>query len=63
MMSRHMISGTLDVSHLYLSGSLKAAAIGSAKYKLDLLENQELRWEKEAVNFAVNYVVLEVPAN
>jgi hypothetical protein len=38
-----MISGTFDVSHLYLSGSIKAVARGSAKYKLDLLEIQELR--------------------
>jgi len=43
MMSRRMISTTLDVSHLYLSDSLKAAARGSAKYKLDLLKIQELR--------------------
>jgi len=38
-----MISGTLDVRHLYLSGSLKAAAREFVKYKLDLLEIQELR--------------------
>ena len=63
MKSRRMISGTLDVRHHYLSDSLKTAARGFAKYKLRLLEIQELRWEKEAVNIAVNYAVWVVPAN
>jgi hypothetical protein len=41
-----MISGTLDVRLLYLSGSIKAAARGFTKYKLDLLEIQELSEKK-----------------
>jgi hypothetical protein len=38
--------GTWNVNSLYRSGSLTAAAREMARYKLDLVGAQEVRWEK-----------------
>jgi hypothetical protein len=38
--------GTLNVRSLYRAGSLVAAARELARYKLDLLGVQEVRWDK-----------------
>jgi hypothetical protein len=38
--------GTRNVRSLYKSGSLKAAARELARYKLDLVGVQKVRWEK-----------------
>jgi exonuclease III len=38
--------GTWNVWSLYRAGSLMAAARELARYKLDLVGVQELRWEK-----------------
>jgi len=41
-----MIFGTWSVRSLYRAGSLKAAGRELARYKLDLVGVQELRWDK-----------------
>jgi hypothetical protein len=43
-----MTFGTLIVRNLYRSGSITAAARELARYKLDLVGVQEVRWAKEA---------------
>ena len=40
-------SGTWNVKNLYRSGSLKTVARGLAKYRLDLVGVQGIRWYKE----------------
>jgi hypothetical protein len=42
----YMGYGTGNVKSLYRSGSLKTAARKLAKYKLDLVGAQEVRWDK-----------------
>ena len=39
--------GTWNVRSLYGAGSLKAAARELARYKLDVVGVQEVRWDKE----------------
>ena len=39
--------GTWNVRSLYRAGSLKAAARELARYKLDVVGVQEVRWDKE----------------
>jgi exonuclease III len=39
--------GTWNVRSLYRAGSLTAAATELARYKLDLVDVQEVRWDKE----------------
>jgi hypothetical protein len=41
--------GTWNVRRLYRAGSLMAAARESARYKLDLVGVQEVRWDKGIV--------------
>ena len=38
--------GTWNVRSLYRAGSLKAAARGLRRYKLDVVGEQEVRWDK-----------------
>ena len=44
---RGMKLGTWNVRSLYREGSLKAAARELARYKLDVVGVQEVRWDKE----------------
>ena len=44
---RNIKLGTLKVRSLYRAGSLKAAARELARYKLDVVGVQEVRWDKE----------------
>src|SRR5215510_13303387 len=44
---RDILIGTWNVRSLYRVGSLMAAARELARYKLDLLGVQEVRWDKE----------------
>jgi len=41
-----MKTGTWNVRSLYRAGSLKAAARELARYKLDVVGVQEVRWDK-----------------
>jgi len=41
-----MRSGTWNVRSLYSSGSVRAVARELARYKLDLVGVQEVRWDK-----------------
>ena len=43
---RDMKFGTWNVRSLYRAGSLTAAAMVLARYKLDLVGVQEVRWDK-----------------
>jgi hypothetical protein len=45
--NRDILLGTWNVRSLYTAGSLMAAARELARYKLDLVGVQEVRWEKE----------------
>ena len=45
-MQREMKIGTWNVRSLYRVGSLKAAARKLARYKLDVVGVQEVRWDK-----------------
>ena len=47
--------GTWNVRSLYRTGSLTAAARELARYKLDLVGVQEVRWDKEGTVRAGNY--------
>jgi exonuclease III len=47
--------GTWNVRSLYRIGSLKTVATESGKYKLDLLDVQEVRWEKGGTERAEDY--------
>jgi len=47
--------GTWNVRRLYRAGSLTAAARESAKYKLDLVGVQEVRWDKQGKLKAGDY--------
>ena len=48
--NRDILLGTWNVRSLYRAGSLMAAARELARYKLDLVGVQEVRWEKEGTN-------------
>ena len=50
-----MILGTWNVRSLYRAGSLKAAAREIARYKLDVVGVQEVRWDKEGTVRAGDY--------
>ena len=43
---RDIMLGMWNVTSLYRAGSLKAAAWELARYKLDLVGVQEVRWDK-----------------
>ena len=43
---RDILLGTWNVRSLYRAGSLMAAARDIARYKLDLVVVQEVRWDK-----------------
>ena len=45
--NRDILLGTWNVRSLYRAGSLMAAARELARYKLDLVGVQEVRWDKE----------------
>jgi exonuclease III len=47
--------GTWNVRSLYRAGSLKAAARELARYKLDLVGVQEVRWDKGGTVRAEDY--------
>ena len=47
--NRDIVLGTWNVRSLYKAGALMAAARELARYKLDLVGLQEVRWEKEVV--------------
>jgi len=47
--------GTWNVRSLYRAGSLRAAARELARYKLDLVGVQEVRWDKEGTVKAGHY--------
>ena len=46
--NRDILLGTWNVRSLYKAGSLMAAARELARYKLDLVGVQEVRWERRA---------------
>ena len=50
-----MKRGTWNIKSLYRAGSLKAAARKLARYKLDVVGVQEVRWDKEDTVRAGNY--------
>ena len=52
--NRDILLGTWNVRSLYRAGSLMAAARELAKYKLDLVGVQEVRWDKEGTVKAGN---------
>ena len=45
--NRDILLGTWNVRSLYSAGALMAAARELARYKLDLVDVEEVRWEKE----------------
>ena len=45
--NRDILLGTWNVRSLYRAGALMAAARELARYKLDIVGVQEVRWEKE----------------
>jgi len=47
---------TWNVRSLYRSGSLTAAAREIARYKLGLVGVQEVRWDKEGILIAGDYI-------
>ena len=53
--NRDILLGTWNVRSLYRAGSLMAAARKLARYKLDLVGVQEVRWDKECTVKAGNY--------
>jgi hypothetical protein len=52
---RDSLLGTWNVRSLYRTGSLTAAARELARYKLDLVGVQEVRWDKEGTERAGDY--------
>jgi hypothetical protein len=52
---REILLGTWNIRILYREGSLAAAARELARYKLDLVGVQEVRWDKEDTVKAGNY--------
>ena len=53
--NRDILLGTWNVSSLYRAGALMAVARELARYKLDLVGVQEVRWEKEGTVKAGDY--------
>ena len=53
--NRDVLLGTWNVRSLYSAGALMAAARELARYKLDLVGVQEVRWEKEGTVKAGDY--------
>jgi exonuclease III len=47
--------GTWNVRSLYWSGALKTVARELGKYKLDLVDVQEVRWDKGGTDQAEEY--------
>jgi len=54
-MQREMKLGTWNVWSLYRAGSLKAAARELARYQLDVVGVQEVRWDKRGTVRAGDY--------
>jgi exonuclease III len=54
-LKRDMRFGTWNVRSLYRAGSLKTVARELGKYKLDLVDVQEVRWEKEGTERAEDF--------
>jgi len=52
---REILLGTWNIRSLYRAGSLMAAARELARYKLDLVGLQEVRWDKEGTVKAGDY--------
>ena len=52
---RDILLGTWNVRSLYKAGSLSAAARELARYKLDLVGVQEIRWDKGGIVRAGDY--------
>ncbi len=52
---RDILLGTWNVRSLYRAGSLKAAARELARYKLDVVGVQEVRWDKGGTVRAGDY--------
>ena len=52
---REMKLGTWNVRSFYRAGSLKAAARELARYKLDVVGVQGVRWDKEGTERAGDY--------
>jgi hypothetical protein len=52
---RDFLLGTWNVRSMYRAGSLAAAARELARYKLDLVGEQEVRWDKEGSVKAGDY--------
>ena len=46
--NRDILLGTCNIRSLYRAGALMAAARELARYKLDLVDVHEVRWEKRA---------------
>jgi exonuclease III len=55
--------GTWNVRNIYKSSSLKAVSRELAKYKLDLVEVQEVRWNKGGTEPADDCTFLYVNGN
>ena len=53
--NRDILLGTWNVRSLYRAGSLMAAARELARYKLDLVGVQQVRWDKEGTAKAGDY--------
>jgi len=53
---RDMRFGTWNVMSLYRAGSITAAARELARYKLDLVGVQEVRWDKRGTVSAGDYI-------
>jgi exonuclease III len=53
--NRDILLGTWNVRSLYRTGSLMAAVRELARYKLDLVGVQEVRWNKEGIIKAGEY--------
>jgi len=52
---RDILLGTWNIRSLYRAGSLKAAAKELARYKLDIVGVQEVRWDNWGTVRAGNY--------
>jgi len=61
--SREMKLGTWNVRSLFRAGSLKAAARELARYQLDVVGVQEVRWDKGDTVRAGEYVFVYEKGN
>jgi hypothetical protein len=57
-MKKDMRFGTWNFRSLYRSGSLTAIARELSRYKLDLVDVQEVRWDKRGTVRAGDYIFL-----